>query len=56
MPVAGDPVTDDDAVRLIENVIDATSDVRVGAYLVPSSRTATAVVEALREHGWQPAP
>lgn len=47
-------MTTDDAIRLVENVIDATSDVRVGAFLVPSSRTATAVVEALIEAGWRP--
>ena len=49
-------MSDEDAVRLVEDVIDATSDVHVGACAVPSSRTAAAIVAAFREAGWQPAP
>jgi len=49
-------VSEEDAVRLVEDVIDATSDVHVGACAVPSSRTAPAIIAALREAGWQPAP
>ena len=48
-------MSDDDAVRLVEDVIAATSDVHVGACHVPSSRTGAAIVEALREAGWAPA-
>ena len=44
-------MSDDDLVRLVEDVIDATSDVRVGTCSVPSSRTGAAIVAALREVG-----
>lgn len=55
-PVAGDEL--DDAVRIVEDAIDATSDEwtdedgrRVSS---PSDRTGRAVVDALLEAGWQP--
>lgn len=54
-PVAGDEL--DDAVRIVEDAIDATSDEwtdedgrRVSS---PSDRTGRAVVDALLEAGWQ---
>ena len=50
----GTPVTDTDAVRLVEDVIDATSDIHVGSARVPTTRTAAAIVAALRDAGWQP--
>lgn len=55
-PVAGDEL--DDAVRIVEDAIDATSDEwtdedgrRVSS---PSDRTGRAVVDELLEAGWQP--
>lgn len=45
-----------DAVRLVEDAIDATSE-RAGSWsdgLVPTARTGLAVVEALVEAGWAP--
>ena len=50
------PDDDADAVRLVEDVMSATSDVRVGTCHVPTARTAPAIVAALREAGWAPAP
>lgn len=53
-PVAGDEL--DDAVRIVEDAIDATSEA-MGTYgdvMAPTARTGQAVVDALLEAGWQP--
>ena len=44
-------MSDDALVRLVEDVIDATADVRVGTCSVPTTRTAPAIIAALREAG-----
>lgn len=43
-----------DAIRAIEDAIDATSDHQPCLCSVPASRTAEAVLAALREIGWKP--
>ena len=48
----------DDAVRLVEDVIDATSEhadvFRTGRTYIVSARTGSAIVQALIEAGWTP--
>lgn len=56
-PVKGDEL--DDAVRLVEDAIDATSEYvatgnRADRVAIPTARTGRGVVDALLEAGWQP--
>jgi hypothetical protein len=42
----------DEAVRVVEDAIDASSETQFGLHYIPTARTGRAIVAAMLEAGW----